>query len=97
MVQYIESPATITVKVTMSAGYPTPTVELTIFSNSIQIATKTMTIAKGQTDSLVAQISTLGSYTIIAHAKASNQFGIAEGDSAPIEIVVGEKPIISWG
>lgn len=97
MVQYIESPATITVKVTMSAGYPAPTVELTIFANGTQLATKTMTIAKGQTDSLVAQISALGSYTIVAHAKASNAFGTAEGDSSPIEIVVGEKPIIIWG
>lgn len=97
MVQYIEAPATITVKVSMTTGYPTPTVELTVFANGQAIGQKTMNIPKGQTDSLVAQIAALGSYTITAHAKASNAFGIAEGDSAPIEIVVGEKPRIEWG
>lgn len=97
MVQYVESPATITVRVTMSAGYPPPVVILTILANGTQIGTKTVTLPKGASDTLVAQISAFGSYTIVGHAKVSNQFGTIEGDSPPIDIVVGEKPAIVWG
>jgi len=97
MVQYILSPATITVTVNMTAGYPTPTVAITLFANGTQIGNKNMSIPKGSSDSLIVQIANLGSYTITAHAVASNQFGSVEGDSSPIDIVVGEKPVITWG
>lgn len=97
MVQYIEAPATVTVTVNMVAGYPAPNVSIVLYANGTQIGSKSMSIPKGQSDSLAVQITGLGSYTIAAHATASNQFGTVEGDSVPIDIVVGEKPSIVWG
>ena len=97
MVQYITAPATITINVTMTAGYPAPEVSLILYANAVEIGRRTMTIPKGTTDSLVVQIPDFGEYAITAHAVASNPFGSAEGDSAPIELVVGEAPTIAWG
>ena len=86
---FVSTKKTVTVTATVSKGYPSPSIDISIFVDSFAVINNHWDVVeKGSSVSLPVEIIAVGQHDVFARAMLNNDFGSVTADSQHVTVTV---------